>query len=223
MVVDTFKNEFDQTICSGDTLEFEGIEVFESGTYSHVEELMSGCIEQTILNLIVLPALSVNDLSIIGDHGNNDGAILVEITGGSPPYTFLWNSGQTTESIFNIMHGTYTLTVTDKVGCKETFQFVVPMGTSTNGVSADVNIKLWPTLLSAASEVYVYSSLHADQIKTITWCDINGRFVAQHGLKQPSVSGVSTLNVPDNIQPGLYFIRITFAEGETSWYKVILH
>ncbi len=56
--------------------------------------------------------------------GGSDGAILSSgITGGTPPYTFLWSPGGfSTESLSGIPAGVYTLTVTDAVGC----QFIPP-------------------------------------------------------------------------------------------------
>lgn len=39
-------------------------------------------------------------------------------SGGTYPYTYLWNTGQTTLSIFYIPSGTYSLTVTDANGCR---------------------------------------------------------------------------------------------------------
>lgn len=221
-VVDTLIDEFEQTICGGDTLDFGGVGLFQSGTYSHVEEIMPGCFAQTILNLTVLPNLFINDLSIIGDHGNGDGAILVEITGGNPPFTYLWNTGQTTESLFNINHGSYTLTVTDQLGCMEIFEFVVPMVTSTSGESETSNIKLWPTLLSPASEIFLLHQKGQLNIKNITWRDINGRALATQDLLETSSNGVSSFMIPQNLNTGLYFIQLSYLNGGSTWFKVVL-
>lgn len=48
-----------------------------------------------------------------GDIGN----IAVEISGGTPPYRFLWNSGDTTAFLAGLEPGVYRLTVTDFNGC----------------------------------------------------------------------------------------------------------
>jgi gliding motility-associated-like protein len=37
--------------------------------------------------------------------------------GGTSPYTVLWSNGQTTNTIFNLVAGTYTVTITDGFGC----------------------------------------------------------------------------------------------------------
>jgi hypothetical protein len=49
--------------------------------------------------------------------GANDGTATANPTGGSPMYTYLWNTGATTQSISNLMPGTYTVIVTDGNGC----------------------------------------------------------------------------------------------------------
>ena len=51
-------------------------------------------------------------------NGDCNGAINMEITGGTGGYTYLWFAGgQTTEDLSNVCAGNYTLQVTDAVGC----------------------------------------------------------------------------------------------------------
>lgn len=45
-----------------------------------------------------------------------NGSVNVSVNGGTPPYSYLWNTGATTDSITNLCHGTYTLTITDALG-----------------------------------------------------------------------------------------------------------
>jgi hypothetical protein len=49
--------------------------------------------------------------------GNGNGSIDISITGGTEPYTFLWNTGATTEDLFDLQAGTYIYTITDNAGC----------------------------------------------------------------------------------------------------------
>jgi gliding motility-associated-like protein len=45
------------------------------------------------------------------------GGIHLQVTGGTIPYNFQWNNGQTTSSITNIHSGTYSVTITDSDPC----------------------------------------------------------------------------------------------------------
>ncbi len=46
-----------------------------------------------------------------------DGSTLVSVSGGSPGYTYLWNNGMTTTLISGLQSGTYSVLVTDNLGC----------------------------------------------------------------------------------------------------------
>lgn len=50
--------------------------------------------------------------------GGSDGTItLLTVRGGTAPYTFLWSNGATTRNLTNLTANTYTVTVTDALGC----------------------------------------------------------------------------------------------------------
>jgi Secretion system C-terminal sorting domain/SprB repeat len=53
-------------------------------------------------------------------HGGNNGSANITVDGGTPNYSYLWSNGETTQNISNLYSGTYTVTVTDAVGCTST-------------------------------------------------------------------------------------------------------
>ncbi|MBX7108056.1 MAG: T9SS type A sorting domain-containing protein [Chitinophagales bacterium] len=57
-------------------------------------------------------------------NGNN-GAASVTVSGGTPSYGYLWNTGATTSSINTLTAGTYTVTVTDSHGCTASTSIIV--------------------------------------------------------------------------------------------------
>ncbi len=49
----------------------------------------------------------------ISCHGANDGMVEAVIVGGTPPYTYSWNTGSFNRVLTGLTAGTYTFTVTD--------------------------------------------------------------------------------------------------------------
>jgi hypothetical protein len=75
--------------------------------------------------------------------GGTDGAVDMTVAGGTAPYTYLWNTGATTEDLTNIGAGSYTLAVTDANGCAGTAVAVVndgPDGVTENLVNVDFTV-----------------------------------------------------------------------------------
>ena len=67
---------------------------------------------------------------------SNDGAINVEVTGGTEPYSFNWSTNGRTASLNQLSAGTYTVEVSDQNGCSKKFSFEV--GVTAGEVSHDV-------------------------------------------------------------------------------------
>lgn len=59
--------------------------------------------------------------------GGNNGTATVSVSGGTPSYTFEWNTlpVQTTQTIINLIAGTYTVVVTDADGCSDSAAVVI--------------------------------------------------------------------------------------------------
>jgi hypothetical protein len=71
--------------------------------------------------LVMQPAVSLQANATINDvkcYFQSTGSINLNIQGGTTPYSCQWNGGSTSTSLTNISANTYTVTITDSLGCQ---------------------------------------------------------------------------------------------------------
>ena len=90
------------------------------GLYTAVITDARGCQSTTSVTAIEPPVLQL--FTVIGTigTGTNNGSITASATGGTGPYTYLWNNGSTNPVQTNLAPGLYTCTVTDGSQCSTT-------------------------------------------------------------------------------------------------------
>lgn len=72
--------------------------------------------------------INVENLDIADCSTNQIGNIDISVT-GKAPFNFLWSNGATTEDLFSVINGTYSISVTDSYGCKAEKQAIQLTGT----------------------------------------------------------------------------------------------
>lgn len=91
-----------------------------SGTYYVTITDEHNCSIQDSIFINQPTALEIisNITFIVCENGN--GSIQINPTGGVPPYSFLWNTGENTQLISNLEPGIYSCTISDINGCFKT-------------------------------------------------------------------------------------------------------
>lgn len=82
----------------------------------------------------------------------SSGSIELVVEGGSPPYSYSWNTGQTSYNIFDLTSGSYTVTVVDANNCSEELAFELNIATpmqlyfqsvnATEGNNGSINLSI---------------------------------------------------------------------------------
>ena len=92
-----------------------------AGTYTFFVTDDNLCTADTTISIsnINAPTITLDNIVDVTCFGDNNGQINVTITGGTAPYTYLWNPNGISqqEDLTNAEAGTYTLEVTDAAGC----------------------------------------------------------------------------------------------------------
>ncbi len=80
------------------------------------------------VNVNIVPPcnLSLSHTQInVSENGSNDGSIDLTVSNGIAPYSYNWNSGQTTEDISSLVAGEYSVTVADNNGCQDSLNITI--------------------------------------------------------------------------------------------------
>ena len=90
-----------------------------AGNYSVTVQDSVGCTE-VLLATITQPIAGVT-LQQVTTHvscfGGTDGSINLSVSAGTAPYTYLWSNGATTQDLYNLTTGIYSVTVLDANNC----------------------------------------------------------------------------------------------------------
>lgn len=98
-----------------------------TGSYSVTVTDANGCTNTAQQSITALNALNITLLSSSSAScfGQSDGAATVAVTGGSPPYSYFWTSGETGPSAVQLLGGLRRVTVTDANGCSNSLNVLI--------------------------------------------------------------------------------------------------
>ncbi len=158
---------------TGDTDEL--LDNIPPGTYTVTITDSNGCTKANSVIINSYPGFSLDVPSTNTTcNGTTDGTASVVTFGGSAPFSYLWSTGQTTNSISGLSPGVYEVTVTDGNDCTETASAIIEMGSGLNVfIEADSFICLGgfgaatATGIGGNSNSYIYNWSTGESTETI--------------------------------------------------------
>ena len=96
---------------------------YKDGSYVIGIKDANGCLSFKLVSLKRTIDCANSTFGITVTSLNNTAT--VSASGGLSPYTYSWSSGSTSVTATNLTSGTYTVTVTDKLGCTKTAEAIV--------------------------------------------------------------------------------------------------
>ena len=189
---------FQWTADNGFTSTDQNISMLTEGNYTAEVTDQNGCIYDTTISLLAPPPIFLS--FIITDvtcNGEGDGAIEISVSGGMPPYTYLWTGPNgfisSDEDLFFLDGGVYHLQLTDFNGCDFEFDFTVnePPAIDISATITDILCKgdstgMIATVVSGGAGNFIYE-----------WTDENGVIVGNDDTLQNVTAGTYTYLVTD--------------------------
>ena len=88
------------------------------GVHTIIYTISGMCGDSDTIDILVYPVPNISlEATDESCEGANDGSIDLTVNGGTLPYIFNWNNGETTEDISDLIPDTYIIIVTDSNGC----------------------------------------------------------------------------------------------------------
>lgn len=149
--------------------------------------------------------------------GQSTGSISVETNLGVEPYTFLWNTGDTTATVAELPAGVYEVTVTDANGCEDTRTFEVGIFVSADEVNGVEQVSLYPNPTTGLATLDVTLTEAMDfQTRVL---NMSGQVVFSSG-KSMVRTAKEELDL-SNQPPGMYILQI-IANGQPHYAKLMV-
>ena len=166
-----------------------------AGTYTvTVADAATGCsITRDITVSEPDPIVVTANVINASDENTADGSATLQVTGGTPPFIYSWNTGATTPFIQNVPAGAYSVKVTDANGCMETITVVIDP-------NCTISVQLFPTEISCRGNDGNLIAEAARNKGTVTYTWSNGQ------------TGRSIIE----LAPGTYDVTATDAAGCTA-------
>jgi SprB repeat len=184
----------------GTTADLDGL---ESGSYRVLVIDGAGCLASLSVVIGQPTALSVIGQTTPALYASSPtGTASITASGGTQPYQYQWNTGETIASISSLSAGSYSVVVTDKNGCSLAQTFVVA---STTAVS--LSLTLDQTNLRCVGSTNGAASV------TASGGNAPYSYLWSNGATTSSISSLSA---------GGYTVLVTDAAGQTATASALL-
>lgn len=187
-----------------------------AGQYTMRVEDNIGCVKLLNTTITEPPALGI----LFKDSSETavaamDGSIEAVVSGGTPPYTYAWASGESTAFIDSLNSSTYSLTVTDANNC--VFTDSVQLGQWAVGIENEFEAAISELKISPNPSSGVFRldlELSKRQELQLEVLDLQGKVLFAKSFPQRLL--LQEEIKLDRLSSGLYFVRISSALGSTS-------
>lgn len=191
-----------------------------AGTYSVTVTDANGCTATSSFTVDEPTPITITWTAVNATGPSyNNGSIDITVSGGTPPYDFIWSNGATTEDISGLQPDTYRVTIIDANGCRYNFDITVGADFSIGISAVDVNdgMVLYPNPTDGLIHFELDLGVSADIHMVMT--DVLGRIVFE---RRDVMADTYSADIDMSAwAAGQYILHVQVADVSV-WRKVIL-
>jgi gliding motility-associated-like protein len=164
-----------------------------------------GCSGISVINISEPAQMILNaNIDNVECFGQSNGAIHLSVTGGNPPYTFMWQDGSELSYLENLTAGNYIVTVTDANACVISDTIVIGQ--------SDYSLDVDALVLSIACYGQHNGEIHINSI--------GGNPPISYNVSSLTYSSTGADHIGLNL--GTYIVGATDANGCSDYMEVVL-
>tara|TARA_B100000959_G_scaffold259736_1_gene295583 strand:+ start:6 stop:2825 length:2820 start_codon:yes stop_codon:yes gene_type:complete len=196
-------NAYTFTWSNGDTT--EDLSTLNSGTFSCVITDCNGC---SVSSNFVVTQLNI---TLTANISQNNSTLLASMLGGTPPYSYHWNTNAVTQNITPLTNGIYWCLGTDAYGCISDTAFFNVTWISTDINELDiVDISIYP---NPSDDVFnITFKVEQKQNIRVRILNVIGENLIDDDLQQFIGEYIKEINLTNNAK-GIYFLEIETENG----------
>lgn len=191
--------------------------ITDAGTYTLETFPSNGCNSTHSITMDddVSYTSEINTIDIT--ETNPTGQAEINITGGTGPFSILWDNGQVGTTVSDLIEGEHTVEVTDGLGCVQVFTFMIQNLVSTFEEEWIKDIKLYPN--PTHDQLNIDFAKSGEHFTAVEIYNINGKLVNRIQL----YSGADNISFSVRTwSSGLYVARI-FAEDSSHSVRFLVN
>ena len=154
-----------------------------------------GCVKQEEF-VITQPALLITGLEYTQPTETAFGSINLNVTGGTQPYTYQWNHGETSEDLNNVVADFYEVLITDANGCMSSENVILNNETINSVGITEQSNEIFAMYPNPTRDNVTIKNIHTDHVLVKT---MDGKLLAEYAV---SNGIINIMNLPH----GMYII-----------------
>ncbi len=177
----------------------------------------NGCTKTNTTTVGSLVDCVQSSLAISSVTNNGDGTATVNATGGSTPYSYHWSNGQTTKKATGLTAGTYTVTVTDSIGCTKQGSVIITVSSS-HEIAALKSLDISPNPTSGIFTVDLV--LTRTEAVRIDLFDVTGKLLeTTEATTAGNRFSFDTKESPN----GFYLLKLSVGDASLTRRLIVIH